>query len=83
MSTNKTKASKVINGFALIKADTFYMGSPSGETGRDDDEEQHKVTLTHDFYMYPLTLTPKRASLKLRYCNRGHFTRSADTINFQ
>jgi len=43
--------------FRLIPAGTFTMGSPSGETGRDDDERQHQVTLTEPFYcgMYAVT----------------------------
>ncbi len=35
----------------LIPAGTFTMGSPKGETGRRDDEAQHKVTLTKAFYI--------------------------------
>jgi len=35
----------------LIPAGSFMMGSPSGEQDRDDDEKQHKVTLTNDFYI--------------------------------
>ena len=35
--------------FAPVKAGTFFMGSPLNEVGRDDDEIQHKVTLTQDF----------------------------------
>jgi formylglycine-generating enzyme required for sulfatase activity len=35
----------------LIKAGTFRMGSPSTEKGRRDDELQHQVMITKDFYI--------------------------------
>ena len=34
-----------------IPAGTFTMGSPTGERGRNDNEKQHKVTLTQPFYI--------------------------------
>ncbi|MDP6527051.1 MAG: SUMF1/EgtB/PvdO family nonheme iron enzyme, partial [Kiritimatiellia bacterium] len=34
-----------------IEPGSFMMGSPSGEDGRDDDEKQHRVTLTKGFWM--------------------------------
>jgi formylglycine-generating enzyme required for sulfatase activity/serine/threonine protein kinase len=34
-----------------IPAGTFLMGSPSSESGCDDDETQHRVTITRPFYM--------------------------------
>jgi len=34
------------SGFVRISAGSFQMGSPSGESGRDDDEMQHRVTIT-------------------------------------
>jgi formylglycine-generating enzyme required for sulfatase activity len=34
-----------------IPAGTFVMGSPASETGRDQDEVQHEVTLTKGFWM--------------------------------
>jgi formylglycine-generating enzyme required for sulfatase activity len=37
--------------FVYIKPGTFMMGSPLYETGRDNDETQHQVTLTKGFYM--------------------------------
>jgi hypothetical protein len=37
--------------FVLIPAGTFTMGSPTNEPGRDDDETQHRVTLTRAFYL--------------------------------
>jgi formylglycine-generating enzyme required for sulfatase activity len=37
--------------FRYIPAGTFIMGSPENEPGRNDDEQQHSVTLTRSFYM--------------------------------
>ena len=35
--------------FVWIPPGTFMMGSPKDEERRDDDETQHKVTLTQGF----------------------------------
>ena len=37
--------------FNLIPAGTFMMGSPESEEGREDDESQHEVTITRDYYI--------------------------------
>jgi len=37
--------------FAWIPAGTFLMGSPEDEHGRDRDETQHRVTLSHGWWM--------------------------------
>ena len=39
------------------KGQTFTMGSPSGEKGRNSYETQHAVTFTNDFYMGVFELT--------------------------
>lgn len=35
----------------LIPKGTFQMGSPIAEEGRKDDEEQHQVTISQDYYL--------------------------------
>ena len=35
----------------LIPKGTFMMGSPASEQGRDDDETQHEVTISEDYYL--------------------------------
>ena len=44
-------------------AGTFTMGSPSGEVGRDSDETQHSVTISHGFWIgkYEVTQAQYRA----------------------
>jgi formylglycine-generating enzyme required for sulfatase activity len=43
--------------FVKIPKGTFQMGSPDDELCRDDDETQHEVTLTQDFYMMTTEVT--------------------------
>jgi len=40
-----------------IAAGTFTMGTPTSESGRDDDEKQHRVTLTQGFLMSTTEVT--------------------------
>jgi formylglycine-generating enzyme required for sulfatase activity len=44
-------------GFVPISAGNLTMGSPADELGRDPDETQHQVTLTHGFYMQTTEVT--------------------------
>ncbi|MBO7448188.1 formylglycine-generating enzyme family protein [bacterium] len=46
-----------------IEPGTFMMGSPEGEIGRRDDEEQHEVTLTNPFYIGVFEITQKQYEL--------------------
>lgn len=46
--------------FVLIEPGTFEMGSPSGEPGRDDDETQHRVTLSQPFYLGKYEVTQEQ-----------------------
>ena len=49
---NKTIKSKTGIKMVWIKSDTFIMGSPADEKGRDNyDRDQHSVTLAKGFYM--------------------------------
>ena len=43
--------------FVYIQPGSFMMGSPSGESGRDSDEKQHRVTLTRGYYMQTTEVT--------------------------
>jgi len=46
--------------FVYIKPGTFMMGSPASEPGRDNDEKQHRVTLTNGFYMQTTEVTQEQ-----------------------
>jgi hypothetical protein len=43
--------------FLLIPKGSFMMGSPVNELGREDDEKQHQVSLTHNYYMQTTEVT--------------------------
>ena len=58
--------------FAPVKAGTFLMGSPSNEVDRDDDEIQHKVTLTKDFEIQTTEVTQLQYFLIMGY-NPSYF----------
>ncbi len=44
----------------LIPAGSFMMGSPASESGRYDNEQQHQVTLTKDFYIGKYEVTQEQ-----------------------
>ncbi len=46
-----------------VSAGTFTMGSPTKEAGRKDDETQHRVTLTKDFYIGVFEMTQQQYQL--------------------
>jgi formylglycine-generating enzyme required for sulfatase activity len=52
---------KVVNSlsmeFVYLPPGTFMMGSPSNELGRENDEKQHRVTLTKGFYIQTSEVT--------------------------
>ena len=43
--------------FVHIAPDTFTMGSPEDEDGRNEDESQHEVTLTQGYYLQTTEVT--------------------------
>jgi formylglycine-generating enzyme len=43
--------------FVLVPSGTFTMGSPTREPGRDGDETQHQVVISHSFYMQTTEVT--------------------------
>lgn len=61
MLPRKTASGAITNSlgmkFVLIPAGTFIMGSPVNELTRDNDEKQHQVTLTKDFYIQTTEVT--------------------------
>lgn len=44
-------------GFVLVRAGEFMMGSPEEEPGRNDDETLHKVILSRSFYLQEAPVT--------------------------
>ena len=57
--------------FVYISPGSFMMGSPTNEPGRDNDEEQHMVTLTKGYYMQTTEVTV------------GHWRRFVSTTGYK
>jgi len=56
----------------LIPKGTFTMGSPRGEAERQDDEAQHKVTISSDFHLGVTEVTQGQYE-KVMGTNPSHF----------
>ena len=63
--------------FVWIEPGSFMMGSPSSESGRDDDEKQHRVTLTKGFYMQTTDVTQGQWKA-IMGSNPSHFSSCGD-----
>lgn len=63
--------------FVLIKPGTFMMGSSADETGRDNDETQHSVTLTKKFYIQTTEVTQGQWRKAMK-SNPSYFKDSGD-----
>jgi len=64
--------------FVYIPPGTFMMGSPSSESGRDDDEKQHQVTLTKGFYLQSTEVTQGQYKAVMGG-NPSHFINCGDS----
>ena len=60
-NTDAYKTTKLV--LRRIDPGRFNMGSPSGESGRDSDETQHQVTLTHAYYIGLYAVTQRQYEL--------------------
>jgi len=68
-------------GFALIPAGTFTMGSPTGEPGRYSYETQHTVTLTDDFSISQTEITNQQyADLAKWAYDNGYCTANSSSL---
>ena len=50
-----------------IPADTYLMGSPDDEVGRENNEQQHQVTLSKNFYIMTTEVTQRQFSAVMGY----------------
>jgi len=57
--------------FVYLPPGTFMMGSPPDESSRDDDEKQHRVTLTTGFYMQTTEVTQGQWHAVMGYNHSG------------
>jgi formylglycine-generating enzyme required for sulfatase activity len=55
----KKKPGKCPSGFAYIRPGRFVLGSPASENWRNDDETQHRVTISHGYCMGKYEVTQR------------------------
>jgi formylglycine-generating enzyme required for sulfatase activity len=68
-------------GFVAIPPGTFMMGSPTTESGRDTNETQHQVTLTHGIYVQTTEVTNQQYRDMAQWAyNNGHVTATTASI---
>ncbi len=71
-----------------IPAGTFIMGSPDDEIGRDDDETQHEVRLTQNYYIGVFECTQRQWELVMgtrpSYFNNenDYMTRPVEQVSY-
>jgi formylglycine-generating enzyme len=79
--SNRSAASEISNSlgmkFIYISPGTFMMGSPPSEPGRDDDETQHRVTLTKGYYLQTTEVTQGQWKAVMG-SNPSHFKNCGD-----
>ena len=63
--------------FVLIPAGTFMMGSPPDDPQRDDDESQHRVTISKAFHMQTTEVTQGQWK-RVMGNNPSHFKNCGD-----
>jgi formylglycine-generating enzyme required for sulfatase activity len=68
-------------GFTILPAGTFTMGSPESESGHQNDEEQHTVTLTTPFEIFATEVTNQQyADLAQWAYDRDYCTASSSSL---
>jgi formylglycine-generating enzyme len=56
-SLGHTERTEIPEGFVLVEAGTFTMGSPVSDKDRYNNEKQHTVRITRDFYISKYEVT--------------------------
>lgn len=67
--------------YVTVPAGSFLMGSPETELGRDEDEAQRGVALTHDFEMMTGEVTKAEFEWVMGY-DPGYFPKRGRGLNF-